>query len=47
MSNAASISRFPVPDIDAFFGLSNRMANAIPMRPNAAFFLMGRVPRNQ
>lgn len=31
--------------ITAFFGLSNRMANAISMRPNEEFFLMGRVPR--
>ncbi|MDB5797319.1 MAG: hypothetical protein JWP36_1221 [Paucimonas sp.] len=31
--------------ITAFFGLSNRMANAISMRPNDEFFLMGRVPR--
>ncbi|HEX7647068.1 MAG TPA: peroxidase-related enzyme [Noviherbaspirillum sp.] len=33
--------------ITAFFGLSNRMANAISMRPNDEFFLMGRVPRNK
>ncbi|MGH8809753.1 MAG: peroxidase-related enzyme, partial [Noviherbaspirillum sp.] len=31
--------------ITAFFGLSNRMANAISMRPNDEFYLMGRVPR--
>jgi len=31
--------------ITAFFGMSNRMANAIGMRPNDEFFLMGRVPR--
>lgn len=31
--------------ITAFFGLSNRMANAISMRPNDEFFLLGRVPR--
>jgi uncharacterized peroxidase-related enzyme len=31
--------------ITAFFGLSNRVANAISMRPNEEFFLMGRVPR--
>lgn len=31
--------------ITAFFGLSNRMANVISMRPNEEFFLMGRVPR--
>ncbi|HMN77063.1 MAG TPA: peroxidase-related enzyme [Burkholderiaceae bacterium] len=31
--------------ITAFFGLSNRMANATSMQPNDEFFLMGRVPR--
>ena len=31
--------------ITAFFGLSNRMANVIGMRPNAEFYLMGRVPK--
>ncbi|HEY8608915.1 MAG TPA: peroxidase-related enzyme [Noviherbaspirillum sp.] len=31
--------------ITAFFGLSNRMANVVSMRPNDEFFLMGRVPR--
>jgi len=31
--------------ITAFFGLSNRMANTISMRPNDEFFLMGRVPK--
>ena len=31
--------------ITAFFGLSNRMANLIGMRPNDEFFLMGRQPR--
>lgn len=31
--------------ITAFFGLSNRMANTIGMRPNDEFFLMGRVPK--
>ena len=33
--------------ITAFFGLSNRMANAISMRPNDEFFLMGRLPRSK
>ena len=33
--------------ITAFFGLSNRMANVISMRPNDEFFLMGRVPRTK
>jgi uncharacterized peroxidase-related enzyme len=31
--------------ISAFFGLSNRMANMIGMRPNDQFYLMGRVPK--
>jgi uncharacterized peroxidase-related enzyme len=31
--------------ITAFFGLSNRMANLISMRPNDEFFTMGRVKR--
>ncbi|WP_255581529.1 peroxidase-related enzyme [Cupriavidus sp. AU9028] len=31
--------------IVAFFGLSNRMANTIGMRPNDELFLMGRVPK--
>jgi uncharacterized peroxidase-related enzyme len=29
------------------FGLSNRMANVISMRPNDEFYLMGRVPRSK
>ena len=33
--------------ISAFFGLSNRMANVINMRPNIEFYLMGRVPREK
>jgi uncharacterized peroxidase-related enzyme len=33
--------------ISAFFGLSNRMANVISMRPNDEFYLMGRVPREK
>lgn len=33
--------------ITAFFGLSNRMASVIGMRPNDEFFLMGRVPRTK
>lgn len=33
--------------IAAFFGLSNRMANLIGMRPNDEFYLMGRVPRQK
>ena len=31
--------------ITAFFGLSNRMANVISMRPNDEFYLMGRTPK--
>jgi uncharacterized peroxidase-related enzyme len=31
--------------ITAFFGLSNRMANLVAMRPNDEFYLLGRVPR--
>ncbi|MHA3902326.1 peroxidase-related enzyme [Castellaniella sp. WN] len=31
--------------IAAFFGLSNRMANFMSMRPNDEFHLMGRLPR--
>ncbi|MFZ4650264.1 MAG: peroxidase-related enzyme [Rubrivivax sp.] len=31
--------------ITAFFGMSNRMANSIGMRPNEEFYLMGRVPK--
>jgi uncharacterized peroxidase-related enzyme len=34
-----------IASITAFFGMSNRIANAIGMRPNDEFFLMGRVPR--
>jgi uncharacterized peroxidase-related enzyme len=31
--------------IAAFFGMSNRLANTIGMRPNDEFYLMGRVPK--
>ncbi len=31
--------------ITAFFGMSNRIANAIGMRPNDEFYLMGRLPK--
>jgi len=31
--------------IAAFFAMSNRLANASSMRPNAEFYLMGRLPR--
>ena len=33
--------------ITAFFGLSNRMANLMGMRPNDEFYLMGRVPKSK
>jgi len=32
--------------IAAFFGLSNRMANVVNMRPNDEFYLLGRLPRS-
>lgn len=31
--------------ITAFFGMSNRLANATGMKPNDEFYVMGRVPR--
>ena len=31
--------------ITAFFGMSNRLANATGMKPNDEFYLMGRVPK--
>ena len=31
--------------ITAFFGMSNRLANATGMRPNSEFYLMGRIPK--
>ena len=34
-----------IAGITAFFGLSNRMANFMSMRPNDEFYLMGREPR--
>ena len=33
--------------ITALFGLSNRMANLMSLRPNEDFYLMGRVPREK
>lgn len=33
--------------ITALFGLSNRMANVIGLRPNDEFFLLGRLPRGK
>ncbi len=34
-----------ITSITALFGLSNRLANAISLRPNAEFYLLGRQPR--
>ena len=36
-----------IAGITALFGLSNRMANVISLRPNDEFYLMGRVPRSK
>jgi uncharacterized peroxidase-related enzyme len=33
--------------ITALFGLSNRMANLLSLRPNAEFYLMGRLPKSK
>jgi uncharacterized peroxidase-related enzyme len=33
--------------ITALFGLSNRMANLISLRPNDEFYLLGRLPRTK
>jgi uncharacterized peroxidase-related enzyme len=33
--------------ITALFGLSNRMANLLSLRPNAEFYAMGRVPKTK
>jgi uncharacterized peroxidase-related enzyme len=34
-----------IAGITALFALSNRMANAVAMRPNDEFYLLGRVPK--
>ena len=34
-----------IAGITALFGLSNRMANVISLRPNDEFYVMGRLPR--
>jgi uncharacterized peroxidase-related enzyme len=34
-----------IATITAFFGMSNRIANSVGMRPNEEFYLMGRLPR--
>jgi len=36
-----------IATITAFFGMSNRIANAIGMQPNEEFYLMGRIPRDK
>jgi uncharacterized peroxidase-related enzyme len=36
-----------IAGIAAFFAMSNRLANALGMMPNAEFYLMGRVPRDK
>jgi uncharacterized peroxidase-related enzyme len=33
--------------ITAFFAMSNRLASATGMRPNAEFYLMGRIPKDK
>ena len=32
--------------ITAFFGMSNRLANSLSIRPNDEFYLMGRIPKD-
>ncbi len=34
-----------IAGIAAFFAMSNRIANAISLRPNDEFYLMGRLPK--
>lgn len=36
-----------IAGISAFFGMSNRMANTIDMKPNTEFYTMGRIPREK
>jgi uncharacterized peroxidase-related enzyme len=36
-----------IATITAFFGMSNRIANSIGMRPNEEFYLMGRLPKGK
>ena len=36
-----------IASITAFFGMSNRLANFLSMRPNDEFYLMGRIPRDK
>ena len=42
---AHPISRHPIlAGITALFGLSNRMASMMSLRPNDEFYVMGRLP---
>ena len=36
-----------IASITAFFGMSNRLANFLSMRPNDEFYLMGRLPKDK
>jgi uncharacterized peroxidase-related enzyme len=36
-----------IASITAFFGMSNRIANSIGMRPNEEFYLMGRISKSR
>ena len=36
-----------IASITAFFGMSNRLANFLSMRPNDEFYLLGRIPRDK
>lgn len=36
-----------IASITALFGLSNRLANVISLRPNDEFYLLGRLPRSK
>jgi len=36
-----------IAGISAFFGMSNRIANSIDMKPNTEFYTMGRIPREK
>ena len=36
-----------IASITAFFGMSNRLANFLSMRPNDEFYLMGRIPKDK
>ena len=36
-----------IASITAFFGMSNRLANFLSIRPNDEFYLLGRIPRDK